>query len=64
MDEDRRIWMYRKGEARLFNSPDEVPKGEGWRETPVGDEPEPASKRRIKKDEYVKLDGEDDGDSA
>lgn len=57
-DEDKRVWMYRKGEARLFDSPDDVPKDEGWSEVPVSGDPEPASKRKMKRDAYVKLDGE------
>lgn len=27
--------MYRKGEARLFASPDDVPAGEGWVDSPA-----------------------------
>lgn len=34
---DRRVWMYRGTEARLFNSPEEVP--EGWTDTPTEDAP-------------------------
>lgn len=64
MSEDNRVWMYRKGEARLFNSPDAVPQGEGWQEAPVRDDPEPASKRRMKRDPDVKLDGEADDDNS
>jgi len=30
MHADTRLWMYRKGEARLFGHPGEVPDGEGW----------------------------------
>ena len=29
------VWMYRKGEAKLFASPDEVPSGEGWMDSPA-----------------------------
>jgi hypothetical protein len=36
--EDTRIWKYRKGEARMFASPEEVPEGEGWQATPVVDD--------------------------
>jgi len=28
-------WMYRKGEAAIFASPEQVPAGEGWQDTPV-----------------------------
>lgn len=31
------VFMYRKGEARLFASPEEVPAGEGWVDSPVLD---------------------------
>lgn len=31
---DTRVWMYREGEARLFNSPEEIPEGEGWVDHP------------------------------
>lgn len=36
------VFMYRKGEAKLFASPEDVPAGEGWQDTPVpaGAEPE------------------------
>ena len=35
-------WRFRKGEARIFASPDDVPEGEGWVDSPalVTDEPE------------------------
>ena len=29
------VWMYRKGEAKLFASPAEVTAGEGWQDSPV-----------------------------
>ncbi len=35
MSRDTRLWMYRKGEARLFGHPDHVPEGEDWRRFPV-----------------------------
>lgn len=32
---DTRIWMYHKEhEARIFNSPEDVPRGEGWADSP------------------------------
>ncbi|MGO9172003.1 MAG: hypothetical protein ACLP7P_08575 [Rhodomicrobium sp.] len=35
---DTRIWMYRKGEARLFDHPDQIPANEGWQRLPVVDD--------------------------
>ncbi len=35
MSGDTRLWMYRKGEARLFGHPDHVPKREEWQRFPV-----------------------------
>ncbi len=35
MSGDTRLWMYRKGEARLFGHPDDVPEGEDWQRFPV-----------------------------
>lgn len=32
---DRRVWMYRAGESRLFDSCEAVPAGEGWQDHPV-----------------------------
>lgn len=29
------VWMYRKGEAKLFASPEDVPSGEGWVDSPA-----------------------------
>lgn len=46
------VFMYRKGEAKLFASPEEIPADEGWQDTPVPedaapvDEAEPAPKRK------------------
>lgn len=34
--------MYRKGEAKLFASPEEVPSGESWVDSPERVEEEPA----------------------
>jgi hypothetical protein len=31
---DRRVFMYRLGEARMFDSPESIPAGEGWQDTP------------------------------
>lgn len=33
--EDNRVWMYREGEAKIFNHPNDVPKNEGWVDSPV-----------------------------
>lgn len=40
--------MYRKGEGKIFPSPEDVPTDEGWQDVPVPDEPESeeAPKRR------------------
>jgi hypothetical protein len=35
MSHDTRLWMYREGEARLFEHPDQVPKNEDWRRFPM-----------------------------
>ena len=34
-------WMYRAGEAKIFASPEDVPAGEGWQDTPVAAEDTP-----------------------
>ncbi len=41
MRRDTRLWMYRKGEARLFEHPDQVPDEEGWRRFPVDEDARP-----------------------
>jgi hypothetical protein len=42
MTASTRLWMYRAGEARLFEHPDEVPAGEGWQRFPaVAETPAP-----------------------
>jgi hypothetical protein len=38
MARDTRLWMYRKGEARLFDHPDQVPGDEDWRRFPVAED--------------------------
>ena len=35
MIRDTRLWMYRKGEARLFGHPSHVPEGEDWQRFPA-----------------------------
>jgi hypothetical protein len=51
---DTRMWMYRKGEARLFGHPDDVPEGDGWQRFPLPaaaeDEPQPELSRPDKLD--------------
>lgn len=32
---DGPVWMYREGEAKLFNHPNDVPKNEGWSDAPI-----------------------------
>ena len=42
MADDTRLWMYRAGEACLFEHPDHVPAGQGWQRFPApcgGSEP-------------------------
>lgn len=31
---DGPVWMYREGETKLFNHPNDVPKSEGWVDSP------------------------------
>lgn len=38
------IYMYRKGEAKLFASPEDVPQGKGWVDSPAKIEAEPEAK--------------------
>jgi hypothetical protein len=35
MTGDTRLWMYRNGEACLFEHPDRVPAGQGWQRFPA-----------------------------
>jgi hypothetical protein len=35
MTADTRLWMYKAGEARLFEHPDEVPAAQGWQRFPA-----------------------------
>lgn len=32
---DTRVWMYRTGEDKIFNSAGDVPPGEGWVDSPA-----------------------------
>ena len=34
-EQDTRCWRYRAGEARIFPSPEAVPAGEGWVDSPA-----------------------------
>jgi hypothetical protein len=45
MASDTRLWMYRNGEACLFEHPDQVPSGEGWRRFPCHNTMEEAAPR-------------------
>lgn len=47
---DTRVFMYRQGEARMFNSPEEVPPGEGWVDHPDKVAPAPEQKRKQRKE--------------
>jgi hypothetical protein len=44
MSGDTRLWMYRNGEAWLFEHPAQVPAGEGWQRfpAPAGDSEPPS----------------------
>lgn len=50
MDEDKRVFMYKGQEARLFDSLEDVPDGEGWRDAPydIEAEADPAPKKSKK----------------
>jgi len=54
MSGDTRLWMYRKGEARLFGHPDDVPEGDDWQRFPLladaAEEPQPELLRPEKLD--------------
>ena len=62
---DRRVYMFKGKEARLFNSPDDVPEGEGWQGAPYDLDTAPAKKPKGKKAdaEPVADEGKPDGDS-
>lgn len=66
---DTRVWMYRGKEARLFNSMDEIPAGEDWRDAPYEieqPEPEAEAPKRTRKPRAASTDNQDvektDGD--
>lgn len=57
------VWMYRPGESRLFDSPADIPEGEGWVDTPQpGPEPdaEPEKRRRGRPRKNAEENGDDD----
>ena len=62
MTADTRVWMYRKGEARLFASPADVPKDEGWQDSPPS--PDAPDKALEPKPAKVKKKAEAHGDNA
>ena len=49
MPADTRLWMYKAGEARLFEHPDRVPAGQGWQRfpAPAGDTAQPPKTPRV-----------------
>lgn len=56
------VWMYRKGEAKIFASPEEIPADEGWVDSPAlipVDDVKPQKKRKQQAD----TDGNSDADS-
>lgn len=56
------VWMYRKGEAKIFASPEEIPANEGWVDSPAligGDDVKPQKKRK----QQAEPDGNSDADS-
>jgi hypothetical protein len=57
MDGDTRLWMYRKGEARLFGHPDHVPVGESWQRFPQaeGEADKAAVRGSSTRDEDIEL---------
>ena len=54
MSRDTRLWMYRKGEARLFGHPDDVPEGEDWQRFPLP--PEAGEEQQLELTRPEKLD--------
>jgi hypothetical protein len=42
------VFMYRKGEAKIFASPNAVPSGEGWVDSPAKAEAAPKKKAPAK----------------
>lgn len=56
------VWMYRKGEAKIFASPEEIPANEGWVDSPTlipVEDVKPQKKRKQQAD----TDGNSDADS-
>ncbi len=60
--EDRRVWKYRGTEARLFDSPDDVP--DGWTDAPTEDaaEPQPEAPKRKRAKPVEDADPEPEGE--
>lgn len=61
-EKDTRVCMYRDGEARIFNSPEEIPPNEGWVDHPDKVQAQQPAKRgpgRPRKSPEMK-DGEDE----
>jgi len=56
---DRRVMMFRKGERKIFRSPEDVPAGEGWVDSPAkaSGSPEPKSRGRHKRKTHEAPDG-------
>ena len=55
------VWMYRKGEAKIFASPEEIPANEGWVDSPAlvpADDVKPQKKRK-----QAETNGNSDADS-
>lgn len=60
-ENDTPVWMYKGQEPKLFNSANEIPQGEGWRDAPyelVEPEPVEAQKLRGKKQKIEAVDPE------
>lgn len=67
-EKDTQVFMYRKGEARLFAAPEIVPEGEGWQDTPVPDDAPGAAPQEEapapRKKKHTPVKAADDGDSG
>jgi len=53
MSGDTRLWMYRKGEARLFGHPDHVPEGGDWQRFPLPTEADEERQPELSKPEKL-----------
>ncbi len=45
MSDDKRVWMYKGREAKIFNSIEDVPDGEGWKDAPYDAETTPETEK-------------------